>query len=339
MPPTIKDVAKKAGVSTATVSLVIHDEKRISPLTKRRVRKAIQELNYRPSRAARGLVTRRTQNIGYVLTEDHFRRTEPFYTNIFLGTEFEAREHDFYILVNTIPTEFSGQDCLPRFVKENNVDGIIIAGKVPLKLLECLEPYHLPIVFVDYYPPFGEHSAVLIDNLAGGRLATEELIRNGHKKIGFIAADMEHPSIFDRSQGYRMALEKNGIAYSTDQIITCKGIPDRESGYKCAQALHEKAPQISALFACNDAMAIGALKFFREAGVNVPDDISIIGFDDVTADLYSRPPLSSIRVQKEEMGVEAVRTITELINSKDQRPKKIVVPVELVLRESIKKIN
>ena len=121
MRTTIKDVAKRANVSTATVSLVVHGNNRISPETKRKVEKAIKELDYYPSKSARNLVSRKTGNIGFILTEDHFLKTEPFYTQIFLGTEFEARKHEYYILLNIIPTFFNENDDLPRFILERNV--------------------------------------------------------------------------------------------------------------------------------------------------------------------------------------------------------------------------
>ena len=158
--PTIKDVAKTANVSTATVSLVINNHKRISPETRIKVNKAIQELNYHPFRSARGLVSQKTGNIGFILTEDHFLRSEPFYTRIFLGTEFAARENEFYILLTTIPSNFKAGVRLPRFVLERNVDGIIIAGKVPDYLIKSLEKYNLPLVFIDYYPENNKYSNV-----------------------------------------------------------------------------------------------------------------------------------------------------------------------------------
>ena len=131
MSPTIKDVAQKAGVSIATVSLVINGNARITPETKKKVLKAIKELDYHPSRSARGLVSNSTNNIGFILTDDHFLKTEPFYTRIFLGTEFAARHKEYYILLTTIDSNFKEQDPLPRFILERSVDGVIIAGKVP----------------------------------------------------------------------------------------------------------------------------------------------------------------------------------------------------------------
>ena len=334
---TIKDVAKKANVSIATVSLALHDNKRISPTTKKKVMKVVNDLNYRPSRIARGLVMKQTQNIGFLLTDDHFLRTEPFYTHIFLGSEFEARDHNYYVLLNTIPNKFNECDHLPRFILEKNVDGVIIAGKVPPEMVTCMEVYKIPIVFVDFYPPSGDYSAVLIDNIQGGEKATEHLISYGHKHIGFLGGDMVHPSIRDRFQGYKNALDKFKIAFNSKYIVTRESTTNRKCGYHGAEILLKTNKNITAIFACNDAMALGAMQYIRESGKKIPADISIIGFDDVLEDLSHDPPLSSIRVPKVEMGIEGVHLLMDYISVK--RPKKVLIPVELIARNSVLKIN
>ena len=339
MTATIKDVAKKAKVSTATVSLALQDHRRISSGTKKRVLKAVADLNYRPSHVARGLVMKKTHNIGFLLTDDHFLRTEPFYTNIFLGSEFEARDHEFYLMLNTIPENFDECIHLPRFVLEKNVDGVILAGKVPHQIIECLEKVKMPMVFVDYYPPLGDYSAVLIDNVSGGEKATEFLIQNGHTHIAFIGGDMLHPSIRDRFQGYKLALERHKINLDMNRVVTRESATNRSSGYHAAKVLLERGIKFTALFVCNDAMAIGAMQCFREQGKKVPADISIIGFDDVLEDMSTSPPLSSIRVPKIEMGTEGVRLLLGLFANTNQKSKKVLVPVELIPRESVIKIK
>jgi LacI family transcriptional regulator len=339
MPSTIKDVAKKAKVSIATVSLVLHNNQRISTGTRRKVLKAVSDLNYRPSRIARGLVLRETKNIGFLLTHDHFLRTEPFYTHIFLGSEFEARDNEYYILLNAVPTSFAQHDSLPRFVLERNVDGIIIAGKIPQEIIDCLELYNLPFVFVDYYPQEGEYSAALIDNVDGAMQATQYLVECGHRAIGFIGGDLAHPSIRDRLQGYRMVLDKAQIIFKAKNVFTTESATTRESGYHATKELLGKNKNITAIFACNDAMAIGAMQFLKEYGYQIPRDISLIGFDDVTADLYTDPPLSTIRVPKVDLGAEAMRLLLEILNKKVKTPKKVLVPVELIKRKSVATIS
>lgn len=334
MPPTIKDVAKKANVSIATVSLVIHNHKKITPETRLRVNKAIKELNYHPSRSARGLASKKTGNIGFIVTDDHFLRSEPFYTRIFLGTEFEARQDEYYILLTTVPAEEKENIKLPRFVLERNVDGIIVAGKIPEELISSLRKYTLPMAFVDYYPDTENYPVVLIDNISGGMLATEHLLSLGHRKIAFIAGDINHPSIYDRYQGYKNALEKAGIQADRNLVIIDEDYPARENGYNAAKRLLERTEDFTAVFTCNDAMAIGVMQFLKDKGCRIPEDISVIGFDDVEADLSLDPPLSTIRVPKVEMGVEVMRLMSDILKSVSDKPKKVLVPVELVERKS-----
>jgi LacI family transcriptional regulator len=297
--------------------------------------KAVDDLNYRPSRIARGLVMKQTQNLGFLLTNDHFLRTEPFYTHIFLGCEFEARDHNYYILLNTIPNKFNECDHLPRFILEKNIDGVIIAGKVPPEIITCIEVYKIPIVFVDFYPSHGEYSAVLIDNVQGGEKATEHLIDYGHKHIGFLGGDIVHPSIKGRFEGYKSTLKKYEIPFNSKYIITQESATDRKSGYHAAKLLLTENKKISAIFACNDAMALGAMQYIKESGKKVPSDISIIGFDDVLEDLSSDPPLSSIRVPKIDMGIEGVRLLMSYFSEK--RSKKVLIPVDLISRASVSK--
>lgn len=334
MAVTIKDVAKKAEVSIATVSLVIHNHRRISPETKLKVNRIIQELNYHPSRSARGLVSQKTGNIGFILTDDHFLRSEPFYTRIFLGTEFQAREYEYYVLLTTIPSSFQLGDRLPRFILERNVDGIIIAGRVPLGIVKSLEKYNMPIAFADYYPSENNHHVVLIDNISGGITAAQHLINLNHKKIAFIGGDIEHPSISDRYHGYRNALEKARINFNPDLCITDADYPNRENGYLSAKKLFERKPEVTGIFACNDAMAIGVMQYLKENGYRIPEDISLIGFDDVDADLSLDPPLTTIKVPKTELGIEAMRLMFDMLHTKFTSPKKILVPIELVERKS-----
>ncbi len=338
MPITIKDVAKKAKVSIATVSLVIHNSGRISNDTRKRVRKVINNLNYHPSRSARGLATRKTGNIGFILTEDHFLKTEPFYTKVFLGTEFEARMNDLYVLLATVSSKFKEGDALPRFVLEQNSDGIIIAGKVPTSLLKELEAYNLPTVFVDYTPPSGDYPNVLSDNIQGALIATKHLIDLGHKKIAFIGGEISHPSIAERLTGYKLAMEKANLSINNNLIVTNDEYLSRQNGYTCAKVIFNGKVGATSVIAGNDATAIGVLQYLKDKEHKVPDNVSIVGFDDVETDLLVDPPLTSIKIPKIDMGIEAVQLVISLMKNKTKSAKKIIMPVELVIRKSTKKI-
>jgi len=331
---TIKDVANKAGVSIATVSFVINNSKHVTTETKNRVLKTIKILNYHPSKSARDLVSKKTGFIGFILTDDHFLRTEPFYTRIFLGTEFEARSDDYYILLTSVRSDFNKNDQLPRFVLNKSVDGIIIAGKIPINLIERLSDYNLPIIFIDFVPPSNGYPLILIDNIQGGVLATDHLIHLGHKNIAFIGGDIEHTSVRDRLNGYKQALEKANIPLKNNLIIVDAPYPDRQNGYNSAKRLFAKNKNVTAIFTCNDAMAIGVMHYLKDNDYVIPRDVSLIGFDDVEADLMLNPLLTTIRVPKIELGTEAFRLIVNILKNKKSIPKKILVPVELIVRES-----
>ncbi len=336
---TIKDVAKKAGVSTATVSLVVHNHQRISIETRKKVLRVIKQLNYYPSRSARGLVSKKTGNIGFILTEDHFLKTEPFYTRIFLGTEFATRETNYYVLLTTVNSDFVKDELLPRFIEEKSVDGIIIAGKVPLPLVDRIRRIGIPFVFVDYYPPSGDYPAVMIDNIKGGILATQHLIDLGHRKIGFVGGDLNHPSISDRLYGYRKALTQASIDINESYISIEEQNTTKQTGYSAAGKLFNRTGDLTAVFACNDAMALGVLQYLKEHSYKVPENISLIGFDDVESDILVEPTISTISVPKIELGIEAMKLIVKVVENKDLSPRKILIPVELVARESTRKIS
>jgi len=331
---TIKDVAKRANVSIATVSLVINNNTRISKTTRTKVLNAIKVLNYFPSKSAQSLVKKRTGNLGFILTDDHFLRTEPFYTRIFLGTEFEAGRNEYYVLLATVKTDYKESEKIPRFVLEGSVDGIIIAGKIPTELLSDLLKFKIPLVCVDFYRNEIDYPVVLIDNIQGGMIATEHLLNLNHKNIAFLGGDINHPSIADRLIGYKSALQKANIKINENLIITISPYPDRQNGYDSARLLFERNNDVTAIFACNDAMAIGAMQYLKENNINIPRDISLVGFDDDEADLLLKPALTTIRVPKIDLGVEAVKYLIEIINNRSTTSKKIIVSVELIVRNS-----
>lgn len=335
--PTIKDVAKEANVSIATVSLVINKHARISPETSARVNKAIKKLKYHPSRSARGLVSQKSGNIGFILTEDHFLRSEPFYTNIFLGAEFEAHKYEYYILLTTISSTYNPGQKLPRFILEKNVDAVIFAGSVPEEIVSEVKKFNIPVAFIDYYTS-DNFSSVLIDNLNGGKMAARHLINKNHKNIGFIGGDLRHPSIKERFEGFRSAIETAGFKFTGNTCCIDEENTTRQSGYNAAKKLLKQNKNITGIFACNDAMAIGAMQFFKTNNIKIPEDISIIGFDDVEAGLMTDPPLTTIRVPKVELGIEAIKLIYDMLQSNSKSTRKILVPVELIERKTTKEI-
>ncbi|HEX9657081.1 MAG TPA: LacI family DNA-binding transcriptional regulator [Bacteroidota bacterium] len=332
--PTIKDVAKKAGLSVSTVSLAINDSGYVSEETRKKVLQVVEELAYHPSRAARGLASRMSGNIGFILSVDHFSEAEPFYTKIFLGTEFEARRHKYYILLTTVGSVFKEHESVPRFLLERNVDGVIIAGKINPELIDYIDQLGLPMVLVDYELPKKKISSVLIDNRKGASLAVQHLIGLGHREIGFVGGDIHHPSLAERFLVYKETLMENGITPNANLIVANEKGTGIKNGFDAIHMMLSRGAKPTAIFAANDAMAIGCMQWVRQQGMRVPDDIAFIGFDDIEPSSHVEPRLTTIKVFKEEMGTIAVRKIIDAVKTKSQTITNTYVPVELVARES-----
>lgn len=333
MNTTIRDVAHAAGVAVSTVSLVLNRKGRVSRETERKVLDAIEKLHYHPQRSARGLVTQRSGNLGFILSTDHFSKAEPFYTKIFLGTEFESRSHDFYVLLTTVDPQFSEKN-MPRFLLEKNVDGIILAGTVPLKLIDAINERHLPCVLVDYLPPSGNHSAVLIDNADGIRQAVLHLLEKGHRDLAFVGGDMQHPGMRERCDAFRRVLQEHHIEVDKSKICCQALLSGPQEGYDAARRILDDKVKVTAFVAANDAIASGILRACRDHKLRIPEEIAITGFDDVETAITARPTLTTLHVPKEEMGALAVRLLANIINGTASKGTKIVVPVGLICRES-----
>lgn len=331
---TIKDVAKKAGVSPSTVSFVMNKRKGISQKVIKKVEKTISELNYYPQRSARSLVTQKTSNIGFILGEKHFSIADPFYTKILLGAEFEARKHNYYVLLTSTDKKFDEKKSIPRFVIENNVDGIIIAGSTDDALINYIHQLGIPLVLIDYLPRQGEFHAVMIDNFRGAYDAVSHLIKIGHKNIGFISGSFDNSNIKERYFGYQQALEEYNLSMDQRFICTDEENSGIENGINAARKLIQNMPMPSAVFVANDAQAIGCLKVFKEEKIRVPEDIAVIGFDDIDFGWMSEPKLSSMHVFKEDMGALAVKKLINIIEKPDTKTDKTLVGVELIIRES-----
>lgn len=337
---TIKDVAAQASVAISTVSLVMNGKGYVSVDKRDRVLRAARRMNYIPQQAARKLAMQSTGNIGFVLRVDHFARSEPFYTRIFLGTEFEAHNHKLYVLLTTIPKVFDPALNTPRFLVERNVDGVLIAGKVDPAFVSGVAREGIPLVLIDFQ--LDDHPAVVIDNQQGARMVVEHLFSRGHKHISFLGADMLHPSLKARLEGFQIAIGDVGLEINPLSIIVSdNGEPDYETGFSLSRRLFSCNPMPSAVFCANDAIALGVLDQALKHGIRVPEDLAVVGFDDVPRAEHNRPALTTVRVYKEQMGELAMRYLNELMADYpatylnfERGSHTVRVPTELIIRES-----
>jgi len=300
---TIRDVAAQAGVAISTVSLVMNGGAAVRETTRERVLRAADTLGYMPRSAARQLARRQTGNVGFVLREDHFMRGEPFYTHIFLGTEFEARHAGVYVLLTTIPAAYVAGSDTPRFLRERNVDGLVVAGSAPAAFFDEAERAGLPLVLVDF--EFRGHPAVTVDNAGGGQQAAAHLMERGHTRLAFVGAEPDHPSMQERLAGFRVAAGPDAPAFQD------AGPATRATGRLLGTALLASSEPPTGVFCANDALALGVLDAARAAGLHVPAALAIVGFDDIELASEVIPPLTTVRVYKEQMGELALRILAE----------------------------
>ncbi|MBP7460589.1 MAG: LacI family DNA-binding transcriptional regulator [Candidatus Delongbacteria bacterium] len=334
---TIREIAKLAGVSVSTVSLVLNRKSHVLPATRKRIERIIKRYDYHPSSTAKNLARCSTTTLGMIVSSSHFTSEEQFYSRIFISAVIQAEKSNHYLLLALPDIGAEHGDSshyLPRFLNEKSVDGIIMMGDCPDHYLEILQQKRLPLVLVDYYSSKFSLPCIINDNYHGGYIATRHLIRLGHSQPAFIGSMIRHPSIRDRYKGYLDAIREQGNQPIEQQIYLDPGYDSYAFGYQAGQWMASSPHPPDAVFSANDSMAIGCINALQESRLRVPEDIAVVGFDDIDASSQIDPKLTTIRVNKERMGELAVQKLVELISQKNQASEKITLPVELIIRNS-----
>ncbi len=326
---TIKDVAAEAGVSYQTVSRVINDKGEFSPTTQKRVLEAVEALNYRPSRLARGLVTRRTHTIGLIISDI----TNPFFPEFARGVQDMARAKDYNVfLCNTDENPAEDIQALHSLTTQA-VDGIILfAYHLSDDELRTFADSYRPMVLVNRLFDHPNVSRIIVDNDRGAKLAVDHLVEQGHTAIGMLVGRDWLPGTVRRVNGFRDALSAHGLLVVDDWIVA--GPPSLTGGYESARQLLTQNPEITAIFAYNDLMALGAIRACKDQGRQVPADCVIVGFDDIQLAGMVTPSLTSVHVDKYALGQQAMTRLLAMINNPDTTFPPISVDVELIVRES-----
>lgn len=333
---TIRDVAAAAGVSRQTVSRVLNDRPDVAKGTRKRVLKVIEELGYRPSSIARSLSQGRSCTLGVVSYGVQY--FGPSHT--LAGIEHQANEMGYTLHLSLVrqPSE-SGVQLLHEMLSYH-VDGIIWAVSEIGNNRDWAEReicrISVPVVFLDMRP-CPNLSVVNIDNRKGGSIATRHLLDQGYQHIGLITGPLDWWSAQQRRTGWQEALEEAGLPIEKDLHV--EGTWSAASGERGMRRLLDQHPDIDAVFACNDQMALGALKAAREMGRQVPKDLAVIGFDDAPEAAFFCPPLSTVRQDLSQLGRSSVRELERMIEARqeeevDIEPKTILLEPELVVRES-----
>ena len=335
----IYTIADKAGVSKSTVSRVLNNKEDVSAKTREKVLEVIEELKYKPNSSARGLASQRTKTVGLVVSEI----TNPFFAMFVKGAEDKAMEENYNIMLansNWIVEE--ELKCI-RMFEEGRVDGILMISGGGSDLinnyLNNLANKETPLIVVDRKIDNEEIPKVNVDNTAAAFKGARYLIDLGHEKIAFVKGDDVAASgaSIDRVKGYREALQKFGI----EKEIIEPGFFDRDGAYQATEKILSDHKDITAIFYASDMMAVGGLKALDKAGIKVPDDVSVLGFDDIELASIIDPALSTLKQPRYKMGYLGMK---KLINKLEGKPKEsydedVMFDVELVERESTRKIK
>ena len=328
---TIKDVASLAGVSPMTVSRVINDSDRVSPDTERRVQRAIAELGYIPSRLARGLSARRTGTLAVIVPDV----ANPFFTMIVRAAEEVARRSSYRVILCDTRADLGVERDVIEELIAHRVEGIAIAPVSDRSMphLARLARFGVPFVLIDRTVAGIDCDAVVGDSVGGAQRLVEHLIELGHRRIGLIVETDEVSSARERRRGYEAALKAAGLPL--DPALVEEGTPDPDGGFAAMGRLLSIEDRPSAVFAVNNLVALGAIEAVRDAGLDVPDDVALVCFDDIEFASRLYPFLTAMEQPAETFGTLGTQLLLERIQGRGPaRDHVVVLPGQLTVRRS-----
>ena len=328
---TIKDVAKLAGVSTSTVSHVLNGTRFVSDAMREKVNQAVEELDYRPSSIARSLKVNRTGTIGMLVTTS----SNPFYAEVVQGVERRCYERGYTLFLCSTEGDPERMAANMDALEEKRVDGLLLlCSNTNGELFKLFERHRSTQLVVTDWGPAADNMDRIYDNSqAGGLLATRHLVEMGHTRIGCITGPLERRSAQERLEGFHRAMGEAGLPPRPEWIV--EGDYDPESGVRAMRALSALPERPGALFVCNDMMALGVLQEASRLQIRVPDEMSVIGYDDIYISRYMTPPLTTVHQSTGELGAMAVDTLLDRLEHKRTAGKVIRIEPSLVERESV----
>lgn len=327
--PTMKDVARLAGVSVQTVSAVVNEKPEISAETRERVLRAIESLGYRPYSVARSLRTRRTRTIALLVTDI----ANPSLATIASAAEEYAHQFGYSLTFYNTHDDLRREEQYVRMATERWIDGVIFVSTADrMDSLDSLQAAGIPAVAIDRVPQGFDGPSITLDNRRAGQLAAEHLISLGHRRLAHISGPLDLRLARDRQEGFWQAVEARGLPRGPS--ATGSGRWDCQTGYEAMQKILEQGPHPTGLFAANDRMAIGAIRALKERGLSVPGDVSVVGLDDIEIAAFQNPPLTTIRQSFADMAVMAVQILLDILEGKGSQQRKIVIEPALIIRGS-----
>ncbi|WP_243292275.1 LacI family DNA-binding transcriptional regulator [Bacillus sp. FJAT-47783] len=338
MAVTIKDVAKHANVSPSTVSRVIADHPRISEETKRKVRKAMEQLGYHPNFQARSLANKSTETIGVVMpSSTNYAFQNPFFPEVLRGISMKAHEIGYGLYLSTGTKEEEIYREVVSMVQGGRVDGIVLLySRIHDQVMNYLFEENFPFIVIGRpYEHTDDITYVDNDNVAISKEVTNYLIELGHDRIAFVGGDLDLVVTVDRLVGYKEALQHARIPYRSEYFVQERFL--REGGREAIKALLSLPEPPTALVVADDMMAFGIMSHLESLKITVPEQISIISFNNLMVAEYSKPPLTTVEINIFQLGYEATNCLIEKMKNRDVLAKRITIPAKIIERQSCDK--
>jgi LacI family transcriptional regulator len=327
----IKEVAKLSGVSRSTVSRVINNDPNVKESTRQRVLEVVKRVNYRPNTVARRLASGRTKIIGLILpTAQTSLFTDPFFPGLIQGITTVCSARDYSVML-WLTNQEQERINTQQVASDSLLDGLIIASYlINDPILETLSKSGMPFLLIGRHPSRNDLNYVDADNLHGAREAVVHLLSLGRRRVAIITGPRDMIAGVDRREGYELAFRERDL--TPDPALMVEGDFTESGGYTCMLRLIPQNPD--AVFVASDAMAVGALRALRESGKRVPQDVAVVGFDDIPSAEHMNPPLTTIRQNIQGMGQLAAETLIQILNEGMTPPHRLVLPTELIIRSS-----
>lgn len=332
---TIKDVARLAGVSTTTVSHVINKTRFVAEATQEKVMEAVKTLNYAPSAVARSLKCNSTRTIGMLVTQS----TNPFFSEVIDGVESYCYRQGYTLILCNTGGIYEKQRDYIRMLAEKRVDGmLVICSDLTNELLSMLESYpDIPKVIMDWAAEDSKADKIIDNSEEGGYLATKYLIDKGHTRIACLSGHLSKIACQERIQGFRRAMNEAHLTINENWIL--EGNFECDTAVLAADKIIAMDEKPTAVFCFNDTMALGLMSRLQQRGIRVPDDMSIIGYDNIETAEYFSPPLTTIHQPKRRVGKNAFEILLERIKNKEHERRVFEMHPEVVERHSVKDIH
>jgi LacI family transcriptional regulator len=327
----IEEIAKLSGVSRSTVSRVINNDLNVGKATREKVLKVIQQANYHPNAAARGLVTGRTRILGLVIPRGVSTLfTDPYFPLLIQGVAAACNSSDHSVMLWLAEPEYERR-VIRQIMYSGLIDGVIVASVLQGDpMVQALAEGKRPFILVGRHPTDNRISYIDVDNFNSSREMVLHLLRLGRRRVATITGPNNMIPGMDRREGYLAALRDRGLLPIPELMV--EGDFTEAGGYSAMQRLLPHQPD--AVFAASDMMALGALRSLREAGRRVPEDVALVGFDDIPQAARSRPALTTVRQPIQRMGVVVTETLIDMIEHPEERPRRVILHTESVIRES-----